>query len=1130
MPNRIKFTIRKFEKAYSEYLVKDQIDFCNSKKYKDTVVADFFISSSYNPVAIGYLKYDYVSKNMIETTIVYGARYIELEILDFEIKNKTVPVIGLANKEGHITNSQNVLTCDEVFSTIKEVAFSQRYIDNYKDPFFIFLNIKTKNTNTLDQLYLIIQKYLHNRLIEKEYLEQQINIATTNVCNLLSKIVILSSDGYQHSKLESIINLSTNNSYLRRIKWDDLPHSEELLSENDKPEVEFVSNKVAFQNKYLVFEDKNINLLGMGITSNNLINISGAINHKNNNSGEHLLQIKSVTRNTLIFEDDHKFEEEEIGNNIHIKIYPLSHMLKNLDKQNKQSLTIVYTGEEFSSENFDPKTAWNLGCQFVCMNFQNVDKNLTKYMDKFKNLSFKLKSSNLRNAPIPIVKSTMNQEYPSFMLEDNIPVIQNFTKKYDSLDSVYISPFNNDELKVINDNGNSKLSLEESSKSKLIIKDRNDKLYNTISIQSSDLSKELFLTSNQPSCYLSFQTNTNSKQNDLSKNNMFYPVKALNGNEDYVSFLQKVDNKNFYLKYRESFSSDNRLYHKTNPIKLSGSIISDNGTRYEIYECILTDDYKSIGSIVHKVNGASCSEITKEETITPETEPPQTNISTTPMPIKSSTELFQESFQDFENTPPSNSIVLNGAVSEPIDFKEIWMKNGSYLWQPIAADGFVALGVVFTTTSDKPIRENYCCVARNFLKEAKYKLNPDMCYNLDTNNPLTLWSANDVSKSHKYHRAIIGNARPSKFLNPIYDLNFESNNTLEYLYIGKVELGDEDSATFKINKVDSSEKEAVTVIPPIKFVESFNYKIKLNNDSCIGLKNSYWSLENNTLRYPELSLSDCKDNTYWPNNFVENNGKLYLKNFPNKCLTNSNNELVLSNCDSNNPNQNFIISNNKIETRTTNGTSTKCLEYQNNKFIFKECNNENQNQIWKMNNVNTHCLRKNTVILYKTTYARAKEETNRYSNKKNNSYIYNYLSEVIDDEFFHLYLKGKITDVNKNIFTITLNNNLGQRNVNVNDNSLIPLIYNNSSNIKEGMEVLLTDGIFTVEDYNKTNVFWKAKVIQKLENNKCEVIFSINSIEANENKYNMGRPRTNNKKIVDMDRLVILNPGLNCEL
>ena len=93
MPNRIKFTIRKFEKAYSEYLVKDQIDFCNSKKYKDTVVADFFISSSYNPVAIGYLKYDYVSKNMIETTIVYGARYIELEILDFEIKNKTVPVM-----------------------------------------------------------------------------------------------------------------------------------------------------------------------------------------------------------------------------------------------------------------------------------------------------------------------------------------------------------------------------------------------------------------------------------------------------------------------------------------------------------------------------------------------------------------------------------------------------------------------------------------------------------------------------------------------------------------------------------------------------------------------------------------------------------------------------------------------------------------------------------------------------------------------------------------------------------------------------------------------------------------------------------------------------------------------------
>ena len=119
--------------------------------------------------------------------------------------------------------------------------------------------------------------------------------------------------------------------------------------------------------------------------------------------------------------------------------------------------------------------------------------------------------------------------------------------------------------------------------------------------------------------------------------------------------------------------------------------------------------------------------------------------------------------------------------------------------------------------------------------------------------------------------------------------------------------------------------------------------------------------------------------------------------------------------------------------------------------------------------------------------------------------------------------------MNNKKFTITLTNNLGVKQVESNDNLLIPLIYNNSKYIKIGMEVLLTDGIFNVENYN-TNVFWKAKVTKLLDNNKCEVLFSINSIEANEHKYSMGRPRISTKQVVDTDRLILLNPGLYCEL
>ena len=41
--------------------------------------------------------------------------------------------------------SLNSLNCDEVFEIIKKVAFSEEYVDNYNDPLFIFLDLKTNN-------------------------------------------------------------------------------------------------------------------------------------------------------------------------------------------------------------------------------------------------------------------------------------------------------------------------------------------------------------------------------------------------------------------------------------------------------------------------------------------------------------------------------------------------------------------------------------------------------------------------------------------------------------------------------------------------------------------------------------------------------------------------------------------------------------------------------------------------------------------------------------------------------------------------------------------------------------------------------------------------------------------------
>ena len=76
---------------------------------------------------------------MIEKTIINGCRYIELEILNKEIKNDTIPVIfhGFGNNQ----LTFNYVTVEAALEAIGIHAFNKRYLDNANDPLFLFLDI-----------------------------------------------------------------------------------------------------------------------------------------------------------------------------------------------------------------------------------------------------------------------------------------------------------------------------------------------------------------------------------------------------------------------------------------------------------------------------------------------------------------------------------------------------------------------------------------------------------------------------------------------------------------------------------------------------------------------------------------------------------------------------------------------------------------------------------------------------------------------------------------------------------------------------------------------------------------------------------------------------------------------------
>ena len=59
-------------------------------------------------------------------------------------------------------------------------------------------------------------------------------------------------------------------------------------------------------------------------------------------------------------------------------------------------LTSPGTSGNILTSNYDPTNAWNLGCQFVLMNFQKMDTPMDKYINKFRNKAFVLKPQSLR--------------------------------------------------------------------------------------------------------------------------------------------------------------------------------------------------------------------------------------------------------------------------------------------------------------------------------------------------------------------------------------------------------------------------------------------------------------------------------------------------------------------------------------------------------------------------------------------------------------------------------------------------------------------------------------------------------------------------------------------------------------
>jgi hypothetical protein len=348
----VKKTLKQFSIIEKYNHIKSYDEDANKK------LKELKISSAFNCVNRYRCILDYQDKNILKNILRLGCRYIELNIFPKSFKNGSKPMINSGFKNGQwklMINSD--LKFSQCINVIKKNAFTQLTnlsgAPNYKDPLFIGLNLHTGyNIGTLDKVAEIIIDALADRLLPPKYSYQyDKDFQDIKFIELQHKVVLFASPGFEGSKLEELINAS----------WID-------------------DSQLNIRDNFINYFSSNNNS-----TNNDSINNEQQIekfNNVSNNEQDDLYDklVSDITNKKRII----RISAKTINSYGFNKEY--------LREHNKNGLTIVVPnieGDVFSV-NYDASMGWDLGCQFVCMNFQELDTNIDRYVTEFRRQAIKI--------------------------------------------------------------------------------------------------------------------------------------------------------------------------------------------------------------------------------------------------------------------------------------------------------------------------------------------------------------------------------------------------------------------------------------------------------------------------------------------------------------------------------------------------------------------------------------------------------------------------------------------------------------------------------------------------------------------------------------------------------------------
>jgi len=195
-------------------------------------LCDYYMASSAYSLFPGSKIYDYITDSVIPPLMKSGPRLVELDIYSDDAGN---PVVGLKNQALGTDYAYNTVSFEACCVALANNAFNSVSCPVASDPFVLSLVFHTEKTTVLNACAQILKDTCHAFLLDSSYSYQRKNLAVEPVCNLQSKLIIVSGPETKGTLMEELVNLSWGTSHLRRLTYKQASQtqdSDELINNN----------------------------------------------------------------------------------------------------------------------------------------------------------------------------------------------------------------------------------------------------------------------------------------------------------------------------------------------------------------------------------------------------------------------------------------------------------------------------------------------------------------------------------------------------------------------------------------------------------------------------------------------------------------------------------------------------------------------------------------------------------------------------------------------------------------------------------------------------------------------------------------------------------------------------------